>query len=145
MEMTKPPIAQTGKMRLTSAERRRKAWELRLEGRTLQQIGDELGVTKQAVHRMLQKALDEAAQLNIEAAEELRRIEDERLERRFARIIDLMDTYKTNAKTLMELDARLDAISSAKRKLWGLDAPTRTDVTSGGGPIVLVWPEDKSD
>lgn len=142
--MTKPPIAQTGKTRLTSAERRRRAWELRLEGQTLQQIGDELGVTKQAVHRMLQKALDEAAQLNIEAAEELRRIEDERLERRFARIVDLMDN-KTNAKTLMELDSRLDAISTAKRKLWGLDAPTRTDVTSGGGPIVLVWPEDKSD
>jgi hypothetical protein len=143
--MAKNPLAQTGKTRLTAAERRAKAWEMRLAGATLEQIGVELGVTKQAAHGLLKRTLADLDKLNLDAAEQQRRIEDERLEKRHVRILALLQAYASEPDVVAKLDARLDAISSAKRKLWGLDAPTRTDVTSGGGPIVLVWPEDKND
>ena len=42
-----------------------------------------------------------------------------------------------DAPTLDKIHARLK-ISSQRRKLLGLDSPTRSDVTSGGGPVKIL-------
>lgn len=66
---------------LDPALRRQRALELRLQGRMLWEIGDELGVTESAVSRMLTKALEEIEGENRESAERLRTLEMVRLEK----------------------------------------------------------------
>ena len=142
--MAKTPLAITGQTRITTAERRAKAWEMRLAGATLEQIGNELGVTKPRIHQYIKQTLAELDKLNLDAAEEMRRIEDVRLEKRIVRINALLQKHAADPDLVAKLDARLDSLSTAKRKLWGLDAPARADITSGGErvEIALRWPED---
>jgi hypothetical protein len=140
--MTKGPLAATGKTALSAAERRAKAWELRLAGATLEQIGKQLGVTRQAVHYLLKRTLADLEKVNLDAAADLRAIEDARLEGRLLEISVLIQAHKSDPDMVAKLDARRQAISDAKRKLWGLDAPTKADVTSGGQRITLTWPEE---
>lgn len=136
--MSGGPRAETGKTLLTTAERRRRAWEMRLDGETLEQIGNKLGITKQAVHNLLKRALADSNKLNLEAAAELRRIEHARLEQRYQRVNALIEENTRSPDAVSKLDARLDAIGAAIRKLWGLDAPTLVDERSDR-TVRFVW------
>lgn len=71
----------TSKDKLDPALRRRRALELRLAGRMLWEIGDELGVTVSAVSRMLTATLAGIEEDNRESAERLRSLEMVRLEK----------------------------------------------------------------
>jgi hypothetical protein len=60
----------------------------------------------------------------------------------------LIQAHKSDPDMVAKLDARRQAISDAKRKLWGLDAPTKADVTSGGAALkgyVTISPADWQD
>lgn len=65
----------------TAVERRLKAIELRKAGATYQVIGDQLGVTRQAAHKMVKELLEEWGSTTREEAENIRALELERLDR----------------------------------------------------------------
>jgi DNA-binding CsgD family transcriptional regulator len=140
--MTTGPRANTGKTKLTAAQKRAQALEMKLAGMTGAQIGAQLGVTRQRVHQYLTQALAELNEAALDSAAALRTIEDMRLEERRLRIMKLLADHKADPDVVAKLDARLDAISAAKRRLHGLDAPAKTDITSAGQRITLTWPEE---
>jgi predicted transcriptional regulator len=130
------PLAKTGKTRLTAAERRAEALHMKLAGASGPQIAAKLGVTRQRVCQYLKQALTELNAASLDAAAELRAIEDARLEARLLEANLLVQAHKADPDVFAKLDARRQAISDAKRRLWGLDAPTRTELTGkDGGPM----------
>lgn len=139
------PLAQTGKTALTAAERRAEALKMKLAGATGPQIGKQLGVSRQRVHQYLVQALKELNEASLETTAELREIEDARLEARLLDANMLIQAHKSDPEMFVKLDMRRQAISDAKRKLWGLDAPTKADVTSGGEKLkgyISISPDD---
>jgi len=127
--MTKGPLAETGKTRLTAAEKRAKAWEMTLAGMNGPQIGKALGITRQRVHQYLKQTLAELNKTTLDVAADYRAIEDARLEGRLLEINVLVQAHKRDPDIIAKLDTRRGAISDAKRKLWGLDAPDRSVIT----------------
>jgi len=143
-----------GPARMTAAERRNTAVTLRKQGWTYQLIGDHIGVTKQAAHKLVTFALKELNSQTAESSVEVKRLELERLDEWTRRITDVLDELApTPGQELSELDALravdmateralhskrwiarnlaiLKAIDSGLRvqarraKLRGLDAPT---------------------
>lgn len=124
--------APTAKRKVTAAERRQQAINLRMGGKTFQQIGEQLGITKQSAHSLVITALKEISTKTAESAEELRRMEMERLD------------FMRNAIWGQVINGDVLAIDRALRiskrmaELLGLDAPTKSDVTSDGEKIIQV-------
>ena len=105
-----------------ATERRARAVELRLAGYSLKQIGAELGVTFQAVAKMINKELSELRDVAEKDAEILREVEVARL--------DAMLKAKWPEVEIGN-DAAIDRvlrIMERRAKLLGLDAPTRSNV-----------------
>lgn len=71
----------TSRFKLSVGMRRRKALELRLAGRMLWEIAEEIGSTESQVSRMLTKEVDKLEAEITESAERLRTIEAVRLEK----------------------------------------------------------------
>jgi hypothetical protein len=111
---------------------------MKLAGASGPQIGKALGVPRQRVHQYLVQALAELNEATQDAAAQLRAIEDARLEARLLQINVLIEAHRSDPDVLAKLDARRGAISDAKRRLWGLDEPSRTDLTSGGKAITAI-------
>jgi hypothetical protein len=112
--------------KMTTAERRKQAVSLRMGGRTFADIGEALGISKQAAHNLVVTALKEITDKTAEDAETLRRLELERLD--FMRNAIWGAVIKGD---VMAIDRAL-RISKRMAELLGLDAPTKTDVTSNG-------------
>lgn len=111
--------AQTSSRRIRAAERRRIAIRMRKEGATFADIAAELGVSRQAAHKMVKAELDA---INTECAEETanhRRLELDRLDNMHAAIWPM--AMKADVKAI----DRILAIMVRRSKLLGLDAPTR--------------------
>ena len=112
----------TAPRKVTAAERRLKAVELRTGGLSLQQIAEKLGVKKQSVHSMLTVAMAETAKLTNETAEILRLRENERLDVAQAAIWGAVMNGDIQAvQALIKLMARRAAMN-------GLDAPTKQEI-----------------
>lgn len=113
----------------TAAERKRQALEFRMAGLTFQQIGDQLKITKQAAHQLVVTALDEVREQIAETAPQVLTMELERLD-------SLWRTVYPEAKrgNLGAVDRSI-RIMERRAKLLGLDAPAKSDVTSGGEKI----------
>lgn len=65
---------------LESATRREQAMELRLAGKTYEQIGAAMGITRQAAHELVMKSLEDTLKTTAEDAEQVRAIEVQRLD-----------------------------------------------------------------
>ena len=89
---------------------------MRLAGNTLQAIGDAMGVTPQAVHKCIRKALDRMA---TEATEQIRRIESLRLDEATVAVFPA-----ASAGDLSAIDTMLN-IMRRRARLLGLDTPVR--------------------
>lgn len=109
----------TSTRKLTAAERRTKAVRLRISGASYQQIGDQLGVTDSAAHKLVKQAMEAKARDTAAAAEELRHLEDLKLD-----AMELAITRQVAAGNLGAVDRQL-RIMDRRAKLWGLDAPTK--------------------
>lgn len=127
---------------LTVAERDAKAARLRSQGYSYQRIADALGYSDRgAAHHAVQRVLQLTVQ---EAGEELRQMERERLDRLSeaawevlerqhvtvsnGRIVSLNgEPLPDDGPVLAAID-RLLRISESRRKLEGLDAPSRVSV-----------------
>jgi DNA-binding CsgD family transcriptional regulator len=146
--------------------RRQRCMELRLAGKTPAQIGAELGISPQAAAKHIRETLKETAELTKANAEEYRDLEVQRLDRliekaeailaRFhivvsqGKIIRMLD--KDGVDTPLRDDgpelaaiARLQSLSESRRKLLGLDAPTKLTDGDGNSPIKVIIGIDPED
>jgi transposase len=102
--------------------RRAEALTLLLAGMSFEQVGDRLGITKQAARDMVHRSLDVAES---RAVDEMRELENARLDRAQTAI-----WTKVLNGDLKALDAFLK-ISQRRARLNGLDAPTKIDLKIG--------------
>lgn len=112
----------TSNRRTKSAERRRRAVALRIAGASFEQIGEQLGITRQSAHALVVNALDEIAKQTAESAEQLRQMELQRLDALQASLWpDAMRGDEQKVDRVIKIMARRAA-------LMGLDAPTKQEV-----------------
>ena len=71
---------ETGRRKIATAERRALAVEYRKLGLSFQKIGDQLGISRQAAFKLVKGALADLIAQTSQNAEELRRLELERLD-----------------------------------------------------------------
>jgi hypothetical protein len=120
------------------ADNAAKAFGMSLKGMTNGQIGEEFGVSREAIRLLLKEYMDS---LTTPLAEDMRRTEDDKLNRREALLWRLLDgKYKVtgHGKVVIDLatnepvedlepiykaDAALGRIAERRAKLWGLDTP----------------------
>lgn len=119
--------------RITNAiERRQQAVQYRIGGKTYAEIGKLLGVTAQASHGLVVRALELTAKQTAESADILRKIEIERLE--FMRNAIWGSVIKGD---LLAIDRAL-RISKRFSEITGIDAPVAQKIIGADdGEIVL--------
>lgn len=113
-----------------ATDRQLQALQLRQDGYTYQQIGDELGITKEAAWMLVDKALKNYREAVKESTREL-------VEITLAQLDGLLHTYIPLTKTGDDKAAGvvLKTISE-KAKLVGMYAPSKTELTGkDGGPV----------
>jgi hypothetical protein len=120
--MTAPKGA-TSAHRIAEIERRTQALRYRKAGLSYEQIGAQMSITRQAAYQLVRKSLDSMQAENVES---LRTLENERLDDMLRAI------YATATKGDTGAIDRILRIMERRAKLWGLDAPVKQDVTSGG-------------
>jgi predicted transcriptional regulator len=123
----------TGRSTVFTAERRRRAVELRKQGLTLEQIGQRLGVSGVMAHRYIKDSLAtlQAQTQDITATE--RRLELSRLD---ALHRDLWKTiFEGNSEPELKIKAILAMLKIMERRarLLGLDAPVKAAVAMAPG------------
>jgi hypothetical protein len=119
---------------IKSAELEKRATELRLAGYTYRKIAEIIGnVTHVSVYKAVLRSLKRNQEETLENAEMLRAIEQERLER----LIAAADV-KAQAGDIAAIEV-VRKLSESLRKLNGIDAPAKQDVTSNGQTIT--WRE----
>lgn len=118
------------------AERRLQVWKMRMQRMSIYQIEAALGVNKSTVDRDLDAmhALyhrETMHQVELWIALELEALDDLAIRNRAL-------LTSTDPRALSQGITNAIALSAARRKLLGLDAPTRQEVTgSGGGAITI--------
>ena len=113
--------------RENAAERRVKALELRKSGASYRLIGAQLGVSEKTAHQDVRQALASLAELEQSTADEYRAMELMRLD---------MAALGIAQKLRYGYPAVIGAwvkISESRRKLLGLDAPTKIAPTNPDG------------
>jgi len=128
-------------------ERQQKALELRLAGATFQQVADKLGLSHRAdARKLICKGLELYRERRDDAAEDLvEKILETYAERR-ARCRVLRVAYYTKAVRgdlkaaglLLDVDREEREGDRDVRKILGLDAPVRTELTGRGGGALAV-------
>ena len=113
--------------RIDALDKQLEALDMRKAGFTYQDIADKVGYkfpsgAQKAVESALKKTLQEPA-------DKVRELE-------LARLDDLINSLWIYRARPQYTD-RILRIMERRSKLLGLDAPTKTDVTSDGGPIIL--------
>lgn len=107
----------TSHRRTEAAERRKQAMALRIAGASFAQIGERLGVSAQAAHKMIVVSLAEIAKQTAESAEQLRAIELQRLDALQASLWpDAMRGDEQKVDRVLKIMAQ-------RAKLLGLNAP----------------------
>jgi len=109
------------------------AVQLRIAGLSFRAIGDKLGVSDVGAMKMVQRALDHIETNLAEKRPHLRQIELERLEKQHNKLWERLDATPND----LFLHDRLLKIGESRRKLLGLDAPTKVEGSEDGTPILL--------
>lgn len=126
-----PTESLTSSRRAKTADNEARALTMRLAGETYRQIGEQLGVTTAAAYKMVRRVLDRTRKAADESAAELRQLEQERLDAL------LLALWKPATQGNQGAVDRVLRIMERRAKLLGLDAPTKTDVTSGGQALTF--------
>jgi DNA-binding CsgD family transcriptional regulator len=127
-----PTESKTSPRKMRARDREVEALNLRKSGATYDQIGKTLGITTQGAYKAIIRSLQRLNEKNTEGTEELRRLEVERLDRMLAAIWGQVLNGNQGA-----IDRAL-RIGERRAKLLGLDAPTKTDLTTDGKPLTDV-------
>lgn len=123
--------SKTSARRIKAAERERQAVRMRLAGATYEDIASSLGISRTGAFKAVSRALAMVREKTSEDAEMLREIERQRLES-----LILAATPAAGKGDIMAIES-VRRLSESLRKLLGLDAPARQDVTSSGERIVF--------
>lgn len=134
-------------VKLSAAEKRIKAHDLRLKGWTFDEIGRAIGTTRQRAHQIITEHLEKLAEQTAEKSEQIRAVEVAKLDR-LERILNA----KIEAATEIDPDDQPDPAEIAKResirnqaidrlikiqerraKLLGLDGPIKLASTDPTG------------
>lgn len=118
-------------MKERAAERRVRALQLRIEGKSFAQIGAEMGISLQGAHQHVTRALADLAKLEQGKARHWRRLEGERLDhllRQLAPGIQGGDPASVNSAV---------RVLERRAKLLGLDAPVRQVITGAKGQALF--------
>lgn len=123
------PESTTSNRKVRGRERELQALELRKAGFTFDRIGQQLGITTQGAHQAIKRALARIAAKTDEAADDVRRLELERLD-------GMLPVMWTQAKQGNQgaVD-RVLRIMERRARLLGLDAPAEVKI---GGRITQV-------
>ena len=122
--------SKTSAQRLIGAEKRLQALELRKCGATFAEIGKGLGISTQRAHKIVMEELERLAMLRLGNADELRRLELERLEMASIPVVNKVKRGDLQAALVWI------KLSESRRKLLGIDAPARQEISGpNGGPI----------
>lgn len=114
----------TGKAALATEERRRKAFDLRLAGCTYEQIGEALGISKQAAYKLVDTTLVASREETAETAEKVREMEIQRCD---ALLVALWPNRRDPGTT-----GSILKVMERRSKLLGLDALQRSEVKVEG-------------
>lgn len=115
------------------------AAHLRAQGWTYQTIGLELGLSRSGAYRAVQRVLTE---IQVEAADELRKIEGHRLQQAIKAAFDVLTADEHTVVTtsgkvvkgvrdpaiVLSAARTIERLSQSIRRLYGLDAPTKAEV-----------------
>lgn len=117
-----------------TALKRSQAIQLRLSGLTYRRIAEAMNTDVGTAYRYVAEVMRETAQLAGETAAELRQVELDRIDRLWEITFAVAETGDLDA---VEKCRRL---SESRRKLLGLDAPTKLEHGGpGGGPVLVEW------
>src|SRR3954452_13686313 len=126
-------VAMAGTSRAPEADeaRRAEALSYRIQGYTYRQIGKMLGLSHEAARNIIHRAINDLATSSAETAEEVRRIEIERLDMMVQKAMQIMDSSEDPKVVLAAMD-RLMSLSSLRFDLFGLkgaSAPPEMPIT----------------
>ncbi len=112
-------------------QRREEALRLRIAGLRYRDIGERLGITMQAAHHLVVKALEESRARAAESADQLRDLELQRLD------VAQSVIWRYVLEGDMGAIDRLLKIQQRRAALMGLDAPERREIggIAQGAPI----------
>lgn len=115
------------------SEHERKALDLRIAGKTFQQIADAMATTRTTAYRWVVAALEKADEAMAERAAEHRELEAQRLN---ALLASLWTNALAGEPGVVD---RVLKIMERRAKLLGLDAPARAELSGpDGGPLETV-------
>lgn len=113
---------------LSALERQRVALELRKQGFTYEEIGTHLGVTRQAAHQMVKRAIKVISEEVHETADDVLQIELQRLDRMLIRLWRQAFPKDENAEVNHRIVETMLKIMDRRAKYLGLDAATKHEV-----------------
>ncbi len=113
------------------------ALELRLQGHTLRHIGAALDCTPSAASSYIKAGLEEVAEHSRDTAHLLRDTESARIEMVIRNMATQLDDPQCASVFLKAIEA--------KRKLWGLDAPTQIAILDLSPEVVAGLDSDQVD
>jgi len=122
---------------ILAAQRKARALELRMQGRTFNQIAADLKITDGRVSQILSEALRELSEQRLESAESYRDLELAKLDALESRTNALFDAADSQAAVLSVIGTLLK-IHERRAKLLALDAPTKVQAAltgPDGGPL----------
>jgi hypothetical protein len=118
-----------------AAERPIRAFELRKQGYSYREIGAALGVSHKTAHEDVQRVLAELAETRLESAAAYVALECERLD---MAALALFQHLETGDPQIINSWIKL---SESRRKLLGLDAPTKIAATNPDGTAPAAYAE----
>jgi hypothetical protein len=137
---------------MTAREREARALELRKQGWTHREIGDGLGISESGARDICNRVLARLETASTETAEEVRRLELERLdglEKKAAEVLMKQHVFVNSGRIVYDGEARLIddgptlsaidrllKIQERRSKLLGLDAPEKHDLRLSDLPSV---------
>lgn len=117
------PESKSSQRRLLGKERQKQALDLRKSGATYDAIGQALGISTQGAYKAVIRALDSLNAKISEGAEQLRRLELERLDRLFLAV------YPAAISGSFEAVDRALKVMARRARLLGLDAIEKAEIS----------------
>lgn len=149
-----------------AVERRRECLRLRVKGLNCVQIAAQLGIDESTAARHVREALAESIDLTKQDADAYRELELARIDSYISATETILSRFHivvSNGKVIQMPDetgevkplrddgpelaaiARLQSLSESRRKLLGLDAPTKLTDGDGNSPIKVIIGIDPED
>lgn len=133
------PIKRTTPDIVAVADRRQRVWELRLQGFSIEQIAQKLNCDRNTVIRDIEETYLLCSELTLRHYEMWRELELARLDALDVRNRALLES--DDPRVLSTAIQNALAISAARRKLLGIDAPRRQEIDASGSINIRIIEE----